>query len=177
MKRLAYVEREFAGPGKVSFHNLPSPVVAVAARMTGTDQIDGDSLVDLSSGISDSSFSAELAGGDWRLMFFYLENTIGNADQMRVDPLNRDAVARFIDLTLGEYHRRFKEYFGNTFTFLLVDNEGDYGDQIAWTPACLRRFRLKRDMTSESICHSWFTRGPQDTKGSHRLSPGHQRSL
>src|SRR6185437_3093007 len=65
MKCLAYVEREFAGPGKVSFHNLPSPVVAVAARMTGTDQIDGDSLVDLSSGVSDSGFSAELAGGDW----------------------------------------------------------------------------------------------------------------
>lgn len=144
MKRLAYVEREFAGPGAVSFHNLPNPVVAVAARLTGADHIDGESLMDLSTGISNSSFSAELASGDWRLMFFYLENAIGSADQMRVDPLNRGAVARFIDLTLGEYHRRFKEYFGNTFTFVLVDNEGDYGNQITWTPALFETFQSEK---------------------------------
>ena len=32
LKRLAYVEREISGPGKVSFNDLPNPVVAIAAR-------------------------------------------------------------------------------------------------------------------------------------------------
>jgi len=144
MKRLTYVEREFVGPGPVRFNRLPDPVIAVAARIKGADAIDGESLVDLSSGISGSSFSSQLPEGNWRLMFFYLENTVGAAQGLRIDPLNPAAVARFIDLTLGEYYRRFKEYFGSTFTFVLVDNEGDYGNHIAWTPALFDEFRAEK---------------------------------
>lgn len=144
MKRLAYVERDFAGPGRVLFRNLPNPSIAVAVRMTENNRIDGESLVDLSTGISAVNFSADLPEGDWRLMFFYLENVIGNADQMRVDPLNRDAMARFIDLTLGGYYRHFKEYFGNTLTFVLVDNEGDYGNRISWTPTLFETFQSEK---------------------------------
>jgi len=144
MKRLAYVEREFGGPGPVRFNRLPDPVIAVAARIKGADAIDGESLVDLSGGISGSSFSSQLPEGNWRLMFFYLENTVGASQALRVDPLNPAAVARFIDLTLGEYYRRFREYFGSTFTFVLLDNEGDYGNQIAWTPVLFDTFQNEK---------------------------------
>jgi hypothetical protein len=105
MKRLTYVEREFVGPGQVRFNNLPDAVIVVAARMNAPDKIDGENLINLSSGISGSSFSGELPAGNWRLMFFYLENTVGAAEGIRIDPLNPAAVARFIDLTLGEYYR------------------------------------------------------------------------
>ena len=63
---------------------------------------------------------------------------------MRIDPLNHAAVARFIDLTLGEFYRRFKEYFGNTFTFVLIDNEGDYGNYIAWTASLFEEFQAAK---------------------------------
>jgi hypothetical protein len=144
MKRLAYVEHEFVGPGPVRFNGLPDPVIAVAARIKGPNAIDGESLTDLSGGISGSSFSGQLSEGNWRIMFFYLENTIGAACGLRIDPLNPAAVARFLDLTLGEYYRRFKEYFGTTFNFVLFDNEGDYGNHIAWTPALFDVFRAEK---------------------------------
>ncbi len=144
MKRLTYVERGFVGPGAVRFSGLPDPVIAVAAPIKGPNAIDGERLMDVSSGISKSSFSSQLPEGNWRLMFFYLENCVGAAQGLRIDPLNPAAVARFIDLTLGEYYRRFKEYFGNTFTFVLVDNEGDYGNHIGWTPALFDVFRAEK---------------------------------
>lgn len=144
MKRLAYIERDFVGPGVARFQNLPHPIIAVAAQVEGIDKIDGERLIDLSHGISKANFSGELPVGNWRLMFFYLENTIGNADQQRIDPLNRAAVALFIDLTLGEFYRRFKEYFGNTFTFVLIDNEGDYGNRIAWTSVLFETFQSEK---------------------------------
>jgi hypothetical protein len=144
MKRLTYVAREFGGPGTARFSDLPHPVLAVAGRIKGPNEIDGDSLVDLSSAISGSNFSVELPEGNWRLMFFYLENTVGAAQKLRIDPLNPAAVARFIDLTLGAYYQHFPQYFGNTFNFVLVDNEGDYGNHIAWTPALFSVFRAKK---------------------------------
>jgi len=145
MQRLAYIEREYAGPGRAQFAGLPNPQIAVAARKTGPEEIDGESLVDLSQKITGSSFSAELAEGNWLLMFFYLEPTVGPVQGLRIDPLNRDAVHRFIDLTLGEYYRRFKQYVGKTLTYVLVDNEGEYGNPIAWTPGIFERFQTEKN--------------------------------
>ena len=144
MKRLAYIEREYAGPGRAQFAGLPSPQIAVAARKTGPEEIDGESLVDLSYKITGPTFSADLAEGNWLLMFFYLEPTVGPVQGLRIDPLNRDAVRRFIDLTLGEYCRRFKEYIGKTLTYVLIDNEGEYGNPVAWTPGIFERFQAEK---------------------------------
>jgi len=144
MKRLAYVEREYAGPGRAQFAGLPNPQIAVAARKMGPEEIDGGSLVDLSHKINASTFSADLGEGNWLLMFFYLEPTVGPVQGLRIDPLNRDAVRRFIDLTLGEYYRRFKPYVGKTLTYVLVDNEGEYGNPIAWTPGIFERFQAEK---------------------------------
>src|ERR1700730_9847407 len=44
-KRLAYVEREVSGPGKVSFDDLPNPVLAIAARKGGPTVLAAESLV------------------------------------------------------------------------------------------------------------------------------------
>lgn len=141
MKRLVYVQREFAGPGKARFSTLPKPIFALAAKLTGPNQIDGDGILDLTSGLSGSEFSADLPPGNWKFMFYSLVDTDGPIQHLRIDPLNPDAVGRFIDVTLGEYYRRFKEYFGTTIIFVLIDNEGEYGNHIAWTPGLFEKFK------------------------------------
>jgi len=61
LKRLAYVEREVSGPGKVSFDDLPNPVLAIGGRKVGATVLAADSLVDLSDGIHGSSLVPSLA--------------------------------------------------------------------------------------------------------------------
>jgi hypothetical protein len=71
LKRLAYVEREVSGPGKVNFEDLPNPVFAIAAHKAAATGLAAESLVDLSNGIHGSAFSAELGSGNWKITFYY----------------------------------------------------------------------------------------------------------
>lgn len=148
LKRLAYIEREASGPGKVSFDDLPNPVLAIAARKLGPQALDADSLVDLSDGIHGAAFSTELKSGSWKITFYYptITNTAawGWTEWEHVDPLNRQATDRYIDLTLGELARRFPEYMGSTFKYVLLDSEGSFGGPIVWTPGVFETFQAKK---------------------------------
>jgi len=140
-KHFAYTERQFIGPGIARFDNLPHPQIAVGAKRKEPGVIDDESLLDLSLSIKGQQFSAQLPEGNWLLVFFYLEDVANFGWELRTDPLNPEAIKRFIDLTLGEYHKRFKEYFGNTLTFVLIDSEGGFGEHIVWTPGIFERFQ------------------------------------
>jgi len=145
-KRLAYVEREVSGPGKVSFDDLPNPALAIAARKVGPTALVADSPADLSSGIHGSAFNAELGGGSWIITFFYPEVTDNNVwtQGLHVDPLNRKATDRYIDVTLGEFARRFPEYLGSTLKYVMLDSEGSFGGSIVWTPDFFEAFQAKK---------------------------------
>jgi hypothetical protein len=148
LKRLAYVEREVSGPGRVNFDNLPEPVLAIAGRKVGSTNLAADSLVDLSSAIHGSSFNADLDAGNWKITFYYptLTNNAswGWTEWEHVDPLNRKATDRYIDVTLGEFTRRFPEYVGTTFKYVVLDSEGSFGGPIVWTPDFFEAFQAKK---------------------------------
>jgi hypothetical protein len=145
LKRLAFVEREFTGPGVARFNALPNPAMAVMARRSGADTLDASSLRDVSAGVNGSRFETDTTEGDWQFMFFYVEETEGTTHrQIRVDPLNTDATLRYIDLTLGEFERRFRQYLGNTLSFVLIDSEGCYGGPLVWTPQFFSTFEKRK---------------------------------
>ena len=144
LKRLAYIEQHFNGPGKARFDHLPDPVIAVATRGTGLDAVDADALVDLSASIHGQSFETDLGAGDWLLVFYHVAPSEGYKGVTRVDPLNREATLRYIDLTLGEFDRRFKEYVGSTLNFVMLDSEGSFGGPIVWTPGFFETFQRRK---------------------------------
>ena len=144
LKRLAYVERDISGPGKVHLEGLPNPVLAIAARKTGGDALENESLQDLSEYIHGSGFQADLGAGNWLITFYYVPNAGGYKGTNRVDPLNRKATDRYIDVTLGEFARRFPEYMGSTFKYVMLDSEGSFGGPIVWTPEFFESFQAKK---------------------------------
>ena len=144
LKRLAYIEQHFSGPGTARFDHLPDPVIVVAAHSTGPDALDADTLVDLSASIRVQSFQADLGPGNWLLSFYYVVPSEGYKGVTRVDPLNRDATLRYIDLTLGEFDRRFKDYVGSTLNFVMLDSEGSFGGPIVWTPGFFETFQHRK---------------------------------
>ena len=144
LKRLAYIERSFNGPGVARFDDLPDPVIAIAGRKAGPDALDPGSLADVSSSLHGRSFQADSGPGSWLFAFYYVVPSEGYKGVSRVDPLNRDATLRYIDLTLGEFARRFPEHLGTTFNFVMLDSEGSFGGPIVWTPGFFETFQNRK---------------------------------
>ena len=99
--------------------------------------------MDLSQDIHGPDFQAELGAGSWLLTFYSVVNSEGIKSVDRVDPLNRKATDRYIDVTLGEFARRFPEYLGSTFKYIVLDSEGSFGGPIVWTPEFFTTFQAK----------------------------------
>lgn len=142
LKRLTFTEKVFSGPGKCRFDGLGDAVIAVAGKKLGPNALDAESLIDLSSTIQGGSFEAELTVGEWVLTFYTPVKYTGPLN-IRVDPLNAEATDRYIDLTLGEFSRRFPEHMGSTFKYVLLDSEGGFGGPLVWTPEFFSRFEGK----------------------------------
>src|SRR5271169_5739440 len=144
MRSLGYVARKIQGPKRLEIEALPEHVqFAVAARATGEESIDPDTLRDISSGLSGDKLDWTPPEGEWLVMVYYLYSSRG-MDGGTVDLMNAAAVRKFIDLVHEEYYKRFGEYYGNVLDASYADHEGAYGYRIAWTPALFDTFsRMK----------------------------------
>ena len=139
MKSLAYKAEVVKGPKEFSLAVPPALQAVVVARWLGDNRIDGESLQLLASPGESGQFKWQAPEGDWLVVAFYLEPSLG-FDGGVVDLMNSDAMKLFFDLSYGEFHRRFGSYFGNTIHYSFADHEGDYGYRIAWTPALFDTF-------------------------------------
>ena len=139
MKSLAYKAEVVKGPKEFSLAAPPALQAVVVARWLGDNRIDGESLQLLASPEESGQFKWQAPEGDWVVVAFYLEPSLG-FDGGVVDLMNSDAMKLFFDLSYGEFHRRFGSYFGNTIHYSFADHEGDYGYRVAWTPALFDTF-------------------------------------
>jgi hypothetical protein len=149
MKSLAYKAEVVKGPKEFSLAVPPALQAVVVARWLGDNRIDGESLQLLASPEESGQFKWEAPEGDWVVVAFYLEPSLG-FDGGVVDLMNSDAMKLFFDLSYGEFHRRFGSYFGNTIHYSFADHEGDYGYRIAWTPALFDTFAQRTVVTPRS---------------------------
>ena len=143
MKSLSYRAEVVKGPKEVSLAAPPELQAVVAARWLGGNRIDGQSLQLVASAGEPGQFTWQAPEGDWVLVEFYLEPSMG-FDGGFVDLMNPQAMKVFFDLSYGEFHRRFGSYFGKTIHYSFADHEGDYGYRIAWTPALFEVFAQQR---------------------------------
>ncbi len=139
MKSLRYKAEVVKGPKAVDFLTPQELQAVVAARWLGNNRIDERSLQDLTSLVEGKQFKWSAPEGDWILVSFSLEPSMG-FDGGFVDLMSPEAMKLFFDLSYGEFHRRFGSYFGNTIQYSFADHEGDYGNRIAWTPRLFGEF-------------------------------------
>jgi len=139
MKSLAYRAEIVKGPKEVTLAAPAELQAVVAARWLGENRIDGQSLQLLASPRESDDFKWQAPEGDWVVVEFYLEPSMG-FDGGYVDLMNPDAMKLFFDLAYGDFYRRFPSYFGSTIHYSFADHEGDYGYRIAWTPALFDAF-------------------------------------
>lgn len=142
MKSLAYKEKIVHGPQSVSMPEVSELQTVFVARWLGGGRIDQQTLKSLDLSAASAPVHWTAPEGDWLIMEFYLEPSIG-FDGGVVDLMNPEAVQLYFDLTYGEYFRRFRQYFGSTIRFSFSDHEGVFGYRIGWTPMLYESFQRR----------------------------------
>ena len=140
MRSLGYIARKATGPKAVEIEGPEHVQFAVAAKMTGEESIDPNTLRDISASLNGATLHWTPPDGDWLVMIYYLYPSRG-LDGGTVDLMNAAAVRKFLDLVHEEYYKRFGEYYGDVLDSMYADHEGAYGYRMAWTPALFDTFR------------------------------------
>lgn len=146
MRRLAHKEHPVEGGQTWTAEPGGSVEIVVAGRLTENGALEGTSLR-LLEGEQRRSWTAP--EGRWLVTAYWTEPAVAGHNT-RVDLLNPDAVALYIDLFYGEIERRFSRHFGKTLKLTIADHEGAYGSQIAWTPALWKEFEARKGYDARS---------------------------
>jgi alpha-L-rhamnosidase len=142
MKSIAYKEQIVHGPQSVTMPEVSQLQAVLVARWFGGGRIDRQSLHSLDLPIAATPVQWTAPAGDWLIMEFYLEPSMG-FDGGFVDLMNPEATKLYFDLSYGEYYRRFRSYFGGTIRYSFSDHEGVFGYRIAWTPTLYEAFQRR----------------------------------
>ena len=150
MKSLAYKEQIVHGPQSVTLPEVPELQAVLVAHWMGGGRLERDTLRRIDLGKTSAPLQWNAPEGDWLIMQFYLEPSVG-FDGGVVDLMNREAMKAYFDLSYGEYYRRFGAYFGNTIRYSFSDHEGVFGYRIAWTPALYDTFQRRTGYDLRSV--------------------------
>ncbi|MCC6265090.1 MAG: hypothetical protein IT169_16065 [Bryobacterales bacterium] len=140
MRRLAHKEHPVDGGQTWTAAPGEAVEIAVAGRLEADGSLEAGSLRVLEAAQRSSWTAPE---GRWLVTTYWTEPAVAGHNT-RVDLLNPDAVALYIDLFYGEIERRFSRHFGKTLKLTIADHEGAYGSQIAWTPALWNEFQARK---------------------------------
>jgi hypothetical protein len=135
-KVLRINETKIVGPQVV---DLPGPgaCYVVAGHMVGENELDPDSLADLTRESSQGE-KWPCPGGGWIILAYTLEST------EEVNYLNRETVRNFMDITHEEYAKRFGDHFGKTIPGIFFDeimnSAGKVPGLVVWSEDFASRF-------------------------------------
>ena len=107
--------------------------VIAASRPTGQDELDGDSLVDLSSLVSEGVLYWDVPEGNWRVFVLYSTRR-GGEEHTRdyLNPLEAAPVKAYLDFVYEEHYRRYAAKFGKTLAGFFTD-EPRFGSTASYT--------------------------------------------
>ena len=113
-------------------------VMAVSAL-----ELDTRETVDLGPYFSGNVLDWDVPPGKWKIMLFTCRYGVGGVHGHLVDYMQPEAVDTLMNMTYGEYDRRFSGYFGNVIRKTFFDDVGFVHMEQTWTPAITDIFREK----------------------------------
>lgn len=115
-----------------------SVLAAVSALNEQTREV-----LDLGPYMSGNTLTWKAPAGEWRVMFFNCGVSMDSYHGNLVDYMQPEAVSRLLEMTYGEYDKRFNRYFGSVITKTFFDDVGFVHQENAWTPAITDIFKEK----------------------------------
>jgi hypothetical protein len=147
-------------------------IAVVAARISGKDQLDANSLTVLTTKINPGATSLEwnVPSGKWRLMTFWLKRTgqenqaySGPQPSMVIDHMSQDAMQRYCDYLGGVLNNALGTEFGRTIDSFFCDSFEIHPlpNSLLWSNDVLANFQKHSgyDFT-KYLPAIWFDIGP-----------------
>lgn len=182
-KHLAMVEVQVGAEshGERSWKVPNGKLVGVIAVQGDKDSLVRSTFKNLTSQAGDGSLKWQVPEGNWRLMFFMQQDsppsegpgTTSEVSPCCPDLMNPAAIDKFIDVTHGEYYRRFPEYFGSTITGIFTDEpgflnnriDGVFPNTVPWTEALPEFFERKKGYSLiDSLPLVWVGESEENAK-------------
>ncbi len=135
-KYLAWTRYELKGNSRASYANID---FAVAAKLSG-GKIDASSLRIIGEG---ETVNWQTPEGSW-VVYTYAKKYHPGIDGGKVNYLDPKVMKAFIPMVHEQYAKQFSGDMGKTIPGVFVDNEGDYGWQMAWSEYLAQAYQLKK---------------------------------
>ena len=137
---LTWKRYEVQGNSTVQYDSID---FAVAGKIIDNN-IDASSLQIIGEGITLHWKAPE---GNW-VVYTYRKTPLLNGRRVRVNYLDSRLMDAFIPLVHEQYAKHFGNEMGKTISGSFIDNEGDYGYQMAWSEYFAKRYKeiKKRDI-------------------------------
>ena len=126
-------------------------IVAVVAGKVSGEQLDAESLIDLTDRVTGNSLHWQIPEGSWKLMVFRLKYTGQECvttknfpqRQWAIDHFSKEAVTAYCDYLGGAYYKAFGDDFGKTVDSMFCDSfeVETLPDTILWSNTTLEKFR------------------------------------
>lgn len=134
-------KHEFTARGGTRFRQEFRPdttatVMAVSALNPQTKEV-----VDLGGDYRDGVLEWQVPPGEWKVMLFTCNYSVGGVHGHLVDYMQPEAVETLLEMTYGEYDKRYRPYFGNVIRKTFFDDVGFVHMEQTWTPAITEIFR------------------------------------
>lgn len=112
-----------------------SEMMAASAMNLSTKEV-----IDLAPFYDGKQLDWNAPAGEWKIMFFGSNYSLGGVHGHLVDYMQPEAVSKVMEMTYGEYDKHFSSYFGNVINKTFFDDVGFVHMEATWTPAITRLF-------------------------------------
>jgi len=168
-RHIACVSKKIIGPREYYQEVPKGQLIRAYALQNQGNKLKQDTQIDLTKHAQDGHFRWDAPQGNWTLLFFVLRDSThvpaGKQDLLYVDLMNRDCIAKFIDITHAEYYRRFSDEFGKTIKGIFTDEPAYFNnniwnedpDTLPWTSVLFDTFQSKKGYSLfDSLPGLWF---------------------
>ena len=112
-----------------------SEMMAASAMNLSTKEV-----IDLAPFYDGKQLDWNAPAGEWKIMFFGSNYSLGGVHGHLVDYMQPEAVSKVMEMTYGKYDKHFSSYFGNVINKTFFDDVGFVHMEATWTPAITRLF-------------------------------------
>ncbi|MHC4441419.1 MAG: glycosyl hydrolase [Planctomycetota bacterium] len=168
-RHIACERKNINGPREYYQEVPKGELVRVLAFQYERNILKRETKIDLTDRAQDGHFRWDAPEGKWSILFLLVRDSThfpaGKQDLLYVDLMNRDCIAKFIDITHQEYYKRFGDEFGKTIKGIFTDEPAYFNNNIwkedpntiPWTSVLFDTFKkLKGYDLVEALPGMWY---------------------
>lgn len=167
-KSIELTEKNMTGPANAVL-SIPAGIYIGAVMMNRETY----QRIDVSNKKTGNTLICKLPKGNWKVMVFYLNSAFRPASQKGgfVDYLDKEAVAKYINMNFEPYYTHLKEYFGTSIKRTFYDEPAMHlMDGRMWTASFNKEFEMKYHYSPMVYYPAmWYNIGPETAAARNAL--------